>query len=314
MMNTLKMSEVVFEKENHTYKLYGNLLKGVTPIVKWMFPETYSMVPDDVLKRAADYGSLIHSKLELYDSVGINDEECGSLQDYIALKEKYGIKVALSEYLVDDGQNIASSIDKVMEPDSDGLWDIGDVKTTSVIHVNNVRLQLSIYAYLFELDNPSEKVGRLWLFWLPKPQYGVADFMELERIPSEVCKRIIAAYLNGEDSCQFSDLWNIGEVKQEGAVEELPDRLMDIETEIYDLLTKEKEIAARKEELKAMMKADLESSGVRGWKSEHLSIMKKAGGVRQSVDSKKLKESYPEAYLDCLKSTNFKESVEFKLI
>ena len=309
----LVMSPVLFNNEQHTYMLNGHLLKGVTPIVKWMFPDTYLAIPDEVLKKAADYGSLIHGKLELYDSMGINDEECQPLQDYIMLKEKYGIEIHLSEYLVDDGQNIASSIDKVFKKDSDGCWPLADVKTTSQIHVNNVRLQLSIYAYLFEMDNPGEKAGKLFVIWLPKPQYGKADVMELERIPSEVCEKIVKAYLNGEESSQFSDLWNIGKVRKEGDVEELPDKYSPIEAELVELLTKEKEIAARKDELKAFLMEEMSVSGVRGWTTGRLSITKKAGGVRQSVDSKKLKEEHPEVYLDCLKNTNFKESIEFKM-
>lgn len=312
MMN-LVMSPVLFNSEEHSYTLHGHKLKGVTPIVKWMFPDTYANIPDEVLKKAADYGHLIHSKLELYDSMAIDDEECAPLQDYKVLKEKYGIKVYLSEYLVDDGQFIASSIDKVFEPDSDGCWPLADVKTTSAIHVNNVRLQLSIYAWLFEMCNPGQKAGKLFVIWLPKPQYGKADVMELERVPGEVCEKIVKAYLDGEDSSQFSDLWNIGKVKKEGDVEELPDKYSVIEGELLELLKREKEITARKDELKAYLMEEMVANGVRGWTTERLSITKKAGGVRQSVDSKKLKEVYPDAYLDCLKNTNFKESIEFKL-
>lgn len=312
MMN-LVMSPVLFNSEEHSYNLHGHKLKGVTPIVKWMFPDTYANIPDEVLKKAADYGHLIHSKLELYDSMAIDDKECAPLQDYKVLKEKYGIKVYLSEYLVDDGQFIASSIDKVFEPDSDGCWPLADVKTTSAIHVNNVRLQLSIYAWLFEMCNPGQKAGKLFVIWLPKPQYGKADVMELERVPGEICEKIVKAYLDGEDSSQFSGLWNIGKVRKEGDVEELPDKYSPIEEELVELLTKEKEIAARKDELKAFLMEEMSVSGVRGWTTGRLSITKKAGGVRQSVDSKKLKEEHPEVYLDCLKNTNFKESIEFKM-
>lgn len=311
-MKNLVMSPVLFNSEEHTYALHGHKLKGVTPIVKWMFPDTYLAIPDEVLKRAADYGGLIHSKLEMYDSLGIIDEECKPLLDYIKLKERYGIKVHLSEYLVDDGQDIASSIDKVFEPDSDGCWPLADVKTTSAIHVNNVRLQLSIYAYLFELCNPGEKAGKIYVIWLPKPQYGEADVMELERIPSETCKEIVRAYLAGEDSSQFADLWDIGKVKNEGLEEELPDDLKEVGDEIKKLLSKEKEIAARKDELKALLMEKMTEKNVRVWKSVGVTITKKAGGVRQSVDSKKLKEKHPEVYLDVLKTTNFRESIEFK--
>ena len=70
----LPESPVVFEPEHHTYNLNGKLLSGVTAIVKWLFPDTYKDIPEDVLMRAADYGTLIHSKCELADSMGIVDD------------------------------------------------------------------------------------------------------------------------------------------------------------------------------------------------------------------------------------------------
>lgn len=308
----LRQSDVSFDKDDHSYMLYGQKLKGVTPIVRWMFPDTYLAIPDEVLKKAADYGSLIHSKLELYDTAGIKSDDCEPLNDWIALKDKYGIKVHLSEYLVDDGQNIASSIDKVFEPDEEGRWPLADVKTTSQIHVNNVRLQLSIYAYLFELCNPGQQAGRLYVIWLPKPQYGKADVMELERLPADTCKDIIRAYLAGEDSSQFEHLWNIGKVKMEDEAEELPERYKDIETEVLEILEKEKELTERKKELAEFLMCEMVACGARKWTTDRFTITKKAGGVRQSVDSKKLKEEHPDVYAECLKSTNFKESIELK--
>lgn len=308
----LRQSDVTFDRNSHTYLLYGNKLKGVTPIVRWMFPDTYLAIPDEVLAKAAEYGSLIHSKLEMYDSTGIKDDECQPLKDYIDLKEKYGIDVHLSEYLVDDGQNIASSIDKVFERDEKGRWPLADVKTTSQIHVNNVRLQLSIYAYLFELCNPGQEAGRLYVIWLPKPQYGKADVMELERVPSDTCKDIIRAYLKGEDSSQFESLWDIGKVKTEGIEEDLPERYLDVETELRDIMEKEKELAARKTELKEFLMAEMIACGVRKWSTDNMTITKKAGGVKLTVDSKKLKAEYNDAYLACVKTSTFKESIEIK--
>ena len=310
--NVLRQSDVVFEPKSHTYMRYGQPLKGVTPIVKWMFPDTYLGIPDEVLKKAADYGHLIHSKIEMYDQTGIQDEECEPLKDYIALVEKYGMKAFLNEYLVDDGQNIASSIDIVFGQ-KDGGWPLGDIKTTSKIHVNNVRLQLSIYAWLFEMNNPGQKAGKLYVVWLPKPQYGVADLLELERVPSEDCERIVKAYLAGESSDQFQEMWDIGKVRKEGESGELPERYFDVETELIDILEKEKELAERKEELKQFLMCEMTASDARSWSTDRLRITKKAGGVRQSVDSKKLKEEHPDIYVECLKNTNFKECIEVKL-
>lgn len=308
----LKMSDVSFDANTHTYLLYGQPLKGVTPIVKWMFPDTYRGIPDDVLKKAADHGNLIHSKIEMYDTMGIVDDECLPLKDYISLMEKAGMKAHLSEYLVDDGQNIASSIDKVFERDEEGRWPLGDIKTTSQVHIPNVTLQLSIYAWLFEMCNPGQKAGRLYEVWLPKPQYGKADLIEVERIPSDICEKIVKAYLNGEESNQFQDMFNIGKVRK-GSEGELPFDMKDIAEELKDIISKEKELGERKEALKGFLMNEMVSEDVSKWTYGNLTITRKSGGVRQSVDSKKLKEEHPDIYAECVKTTNFKESIELKM-
>ena len=45
MEKVLKQSAVVFNDHEHTYRLGDKVLNGVTPIVKWMFPETYTDIP-----------------------------------------------------------------------------------------------------------------------------------------------------------------------------------------------------------------------------------------------------------------------------
>ena len=37
----LVSSPVVFNEEHHTYTLNGHQLSGVTPIIAWLFPDTY---------------------------------------------------------------------------------------------------------------------------------------------------------------------------------------------------------------------------------------------------------------------------------
>ena len=78
-----------------------------------------------------------------------------------------------------DDEYIASSIDILF----DG-YDLCDVKTSAQLDVNYVSWQLSIYAYLFERQNPTLKAGRLLALWLPKPQYGRPRLVEVPRIPS----------------------------------------------------------------------------------------------------------------------------------
>ena len=80
-----------------------------------------------------------------------------AVDNYAAL----GLPVLASEYLVSDGTDFASMIDKVLRVD-DNTVDLVDLKTTSILHENALKNQLSIYAYLFEKQNPGMKVRNLY--------------------------------------------------------------------------------------------------------------------------------------------------------
>ena len=310
-MAKLNMSGVVFDKTSHSYSLYGNKLCGVTPIVKWVYPDTYKDIPQDILMKAAEHGSLIHSKCELYDNTGITDETCPQLVDYIRLKEENSLTTVCNEYLVDDGQNIASSIDVVFKGKGAKTFDLGDIKTTSSIHVQNVTLQLSIYAMLFERCNPGMKAGKLFVVWLPKAQYGEAKLMELERIPSDMCDAIIQAFLNKEDSTPFRDaLMGNTQVATE---ETLPAEFHDAEEEVIKIEETVKKLKEREEELRAGLLEVMKQKNVKSWKSDRLQLIRKEATVRVTVDSVKLKKAHPDIFAECQKVSKVKESLTIKI-
>ena len=82
----LKKSPVIFDERAHTYTLDGVRLSGVTAIVKWMFPDTYKDIPQSVLEKAAEHGSLIHKKCEQYDNCGFGDD-LPEVKEYVRLKK-----------------------------------------------------------------------------------------------------------------------------------------------------------------------------------------------------------------------------------
>ncbi|WP_315254337.1 hypothetical protein [Segatella oulorum] len=315
-MSNFKQSPVIFDEAAHTYTLNGVRLSGVTAIVKWMFPETYKDIPQSVLEKAAAHGTLVHTKCELYDSLGIGDD-MPEVLDYINLKEEQGLKTLASEYLVDDGAHISSSIDKVFDVDESGCYPLADLKTTSKVHNDNVTLQLSIYAYLFELNNPGLKAGRLMCIWLPKKQYGEAVIIDLRRIPTEGCKEIISAYLAKEDATPYCEKWfgAEGESTEIEPIEEaLPVELKDAEDEIIKIETGVKELEAKKEELKKGLYELMIKNNVKKWQSKRLQLIRKLDGTREMLDSAKVKKNYPEVYQECKKVSAVKGSLTIKVL
>ena len=305
----LPESPVVFEPEHHTYNLNGKMLSGVTAIVKWLFPDTYAGIPEDVLMRAADYGTLIHSKCELADSMGIADDPI--IKEYQRIIKDAGLQVALSEYLVSDEKDIASSIDKVFVDDS-----LGDIKTTSKVHEYNVTVQLSIYAYLYELQT-GRSVNKLYLIWLPKPQYGTAMVKELSRIPADVCKYIIEVYVAGGDplSCITAlSHYITAEPEKKRVNGEIPDAMEKVVDELMMVKQQLDELGEREKELKKQVLEAMQSVGEDTWSNDLIQFTRKAAYERESIDTKALKANEPNIYESYKKVTKVAESMTYKLL
>ena len=305
----LPESPVVFEPEHHTYNLNGKMLSGVTAIVKWLFPDTYAGIPDSVLMQAADYGTLIHSKCELYDSLGIADDPI--VEDYKRIIKDAGLEVALSEYLVSDENNIASSIDKVFKDDS-----LGDIKTTSKIHEVNVTVQLSIYAYLYELQT-GRKANKLYLIWLPKPQYGQPMVKELTRIPADVCKYVVEVYsADGDPLSAISALshYITAEPEKKRVKGEIPDGMQATIEELMMVKQQLDELTEREKELKKQVLTAMQSVGEDSWGNDLIQFSRKAAYERESIDTKALKAKMPEVYDSFKKTTKVAESISYKLL
>ena len=166
----LKKTKVVFDEKNHTYHLGKKELKGITgTLIKKAFPDTYKDIPEAVLKKAAERGSMVHNSFELFCTVFGSDiseypNPTVELLDFNDMLQSYGLTHVESEYLVTDGKNFASAIDGVFA-DGDGNIYLVDYKTTSTLHYDNVSLQLSIYAKWFEKQNPNLQVKEIVCMW-----------------------------------------------------------------------------------------------------------------------------------------------------
>jgi hypothetical protein len=285
------------------------MLSGVTAIVNWLFPDTYAGIPESVLMNAKDYGTLIHSKCELADSMGIADEPI--IKDYQRIIKDAGLQVALSEYLVSDEKDIASSIDKVFVDDS-----LGDIKTTSKVHEYNVTVQLSIYAYLYELQT-GRKANKLYLIWLPKPQYGTAMVKELSRIPADVCKYIIEVYVAGGDPLSAISALShyiTAEPEKKRVIGEIPDGMAKVVDELMMVKQQLDELGEREKELKKQVLEAMQSVGEDTWSNDLIQFTRKAAYERESIDTKALKAKEPNIYESYKKVTKVAESMTYKLL
>lgn len=302
-------SPVLFNPEQHSYHLNGQELSGVTPIVGWLFPETYKGIPQSVLSMAADYGSMVHSKCELADSMDIVDSDI--VKQYRALIEAEGLEVMCSEYLVSDEHRVASAIDKVFADDS-----LGDIKTTSKVHMLNVTVQLSIYAYLYERQT-GRKVNNLYLIWLPKPHYGEPMLRALKRIPSEWCEAAINRYVMGQSNEEsIAELSAMGFVEKtpkkiEGAI---PENVMPLVDELMVIKKQLDVLSDREKELRSLLLAAMNDAGEDKWSNDLIQFSRRAESERVSIDTKALQANEPSIYESYKKVTKVAASLIYKVL
>ena len=305
----LNESPVLFNEEEHTYSLSGHILSGVTPIIAWLFPETYRGIPQSVLDGARERGSLIHKKCELADSMGIVDDSI--VANYKELLEMKGLEPVVSEYLVSDEHRIASCIDKVFADMS-----LGDIKCTSKVHVANVTMQLSIYAWRMEMQNHEVKVNKLYCIWLPKPQYGAPDIIELKRVSADVCREIVEIWAHGGEPMNARALLaGVGfEFERVRMTGDIPDAMDTFVEELINISETKKQLEEREKALKEMFLQAMTETGADKWNSDLIQFSRKAAYERESIDTKGLKAKMPEVYESFKKVTKVAESITYKVL
>lgn len=294
-------SQVIFNQELHTYTLNGVQLQGITGMIgRQLFSNKYANVPQSVLTKAANRGSFIHEVCELTDDLGVFHES-EEAKNYNALKTLYGLRYETSEYLVSDNEHFASCIDKVYR-ESDYEFSLGDIKTTYQLDKEYVRWQLSIYAYLFEMQNPGCKVVRLFAIWL---RGNIHELVEIERVPDNVIVDLMAAEISG---LQFVNPYSV-----HVGSNNLPAKYQEMEQSIIEINEQAKYWADKKKELTEGVMKEMVSAGVYNWIGKSISFTRKKDSIRKDFDKKAFEKDHPDLYKEYLKETPVVGSVTLKV-
>lgn len=297
----LVKSKVRFDEEQHRYFLGEKELSGITgTLIKKAFPDTYKCIPDAVLAKAAERGSVVHQNLELFDTVFNSDVNImhsvlPEVKDYNEMIISYGLHHVDSEYLVTDNENFASAIDKVLA-DNEGNIYLADIKTTATLHYDNVSLQLSIYAKWFEEQNPDLKVKEIVCMWFKN---GQSKFQPLPRVSDEQIDELINAYLADDAEYQYKV--------------EVPEQFSALEQE-YRLITARMDaLKIKQDELKEKIMKMMEDNKQKSVKTQFASYSYVAATTKKTFDTKLFKDTEPEHYEYYLKETTTKPSIRIKL-
>ncbi len=283
----LKDSGVIFDPEQHTYQLNGAYLSGITDLLqRQLFPNEYANIPKVILQQAAAYGTSVHQSCEDFDLQWINDGT-QEVQDYIELCTTHNLTHEASEYTVTDFTNYASNIDKVYRISSN-TFDLADLKTYSMMtpeKLEKARWQLSIYAYLFELQNKDAKVRQLYILHIRNKQKKdgsfdhISQLIPVKRIPSEICKELLDTDLRGE---QFQSPYSI------------PNNILEQEAHICELMETKARVDEELGQIKSKILSEMESRNVKSWLGEKIKFTRKLPTTRTSFNLSLFKADHPD--------------------
>jgi hypothetical protein len=287
--------------EHRYYREDGKELQGVTGILhRRIFMDEYSSVSQEVLNAAAERGSLIHSRIELFDAMGVG-ENMPEVENYKRLCEENGLEWIASEYLVSDNENYASAIDKVYHAKdlADNEVELTDIKTTYRFNREYVAWQLSIYAFFFELMNPNLKVARLSGLWIREDNKrgSIAKYYRIERKPVEKVKELIL--------CDLEDKpFNTSVLPS--YIADNVERLLFLNERINTLTAEKDALVAEIQKKMTESKADSIDSGL-------ILFTRVAAAKCSTFDSKRFKEENEALYNKYLRESVRKESLKLTI-
>ncbi|MDD3038870.1 hypothetical protein [Bacteroides sp.] len=293
-MIELVKSSVVFNEEDHTYFLGDKQLQGITGMIsRQLFPDKYKDIPDFVLKKAAEKGSRIHAQCQFVDSTGFTPESVEA-ENYLRERTNAGYKAFANEYTVSDNEYFASNIDCVWEKDN--RISLGDIKTTYNLDKEYLSWQLSIYAYLFEMQNPLIKVDKLFGIWLRGDK---SELIPIERKQDDEVRKLLECEINGE-MYRSNTLIPVAENQLISA--QLVNTIIDIEEQASYISDVQKEF---REKLKIAMR----ENNVVTFDSGRLRVSYTPASQSNSFDTKKFQAEHSELYAKYLKKATKADSI-----
>ena len=284
---------VRFDAGLHTYTApNGRTLRGITGLLHdKLFPDTYKGVDEETLRKAAERGTAIHRMCEDWDEIGTFMDD-DTLRAYIGGCNDHGLVHHCSEYLVSDMDMYASSIDKVFRVDDETV-DIADIKTTYRLDKEYVSWQLSVYAYLLELQNPHARVRKLLAIHL---RDGKCKVVEVERKSNEDVKKLLY-------SDEVPDLNPYA----------MPMKYRVEEGDIIRYAHLAKYYSDKVAELKERMLADMESAHATRWETERVQVVRREGSRTEKFDAKRFKEEHADMYAEYVTESVTKSSITIKI-
>lgn len=291
-MNLIQ-SPVRFLSETHQY-FYGELeLQGITGMIgRQLFPNKYAAVPEEMLRKAAEKGSNIHTDCQMIDLLGGTPSTQEGVA-YMKLKEQWKLTDLENEYLVSDNEFFATCIDKV-----DQDLNFYDYKTTYALDKDYLSWQLSINKYLFKLQTGLDG-GKLFAIWLRGSE---ATLIPIEEKPLECVIALLEAEKNGVQ-------YNLPQTADDANIA----TLYDLEQSIIEFKHYIESFEEKKKVVLETLTSKMETAGMKKWETGRMTLTRVDPTTKETVDTKKLKEEKPEIFDLYRKISNVKGSIRITL-
>lgn len=318
-MIQLTQSPVNFSENPHGYRLGDKRLSGITSLIHeilqlGVYPDASEYVKTVAIPRAGEYGSSVHKAIETYDEIGIKQtyyegdkfgpfDVSSELDNYI--KHRQGYTPVANEYTVSDNEKWASNIDNVWQKvETQGIW-LVDTKTNNLDYYPGgpdalkeyLSWQLSIYAELFERQNPTLKIEGLACNWLRKEN---AEFWEIERKPSEQVLLLLEATYMIDDFGKFhyfhanaDSLISTALVPQTNNNALISQHLVQLIAQVQRDYEEKKTML---DEMKALLRQKMEENDIKSWESSLFKATIAKDSVSVSFNTTLFKKENPELY------------------
>lgn len=178
--------DLTFIEDTHQYLYKGVLIPSVSEILKYIFPNKYKGVSKETLNKKANYGSVVHKYIELFENGRFEElpqldlYQKLSFKQYCKLVAKNDIKVLEQEKMIHYEDYYAGRFDMIAN--IKGKECLCDIKTTAELDMEYLSWQLSLYEFAY-----GKKFKKLYAIWLPRKELG-----KLVEIPRKTKKEILS--------------------------------------------------------------------------------------------------------------------------
>lgn len=304
---------IEFDESTHTYFVDGDVANiSVTELLaKHGLAPDYSGVNKKSLAYASKRGKEVHKDLEnIFNKKDYTPTTKQGEQFAKWVKENVDCGVGEQMLAYNYKSMIFVGTADVMAIMKDGAYMVGDHKNTSKFHREYVSWQVSLLDY-FARKLGTRNVNGKQIIWKGATKFYCFHYdpkifemrvYELDKVPDREIERLLECEYQGE-------IYTRQELAIDKRFAEKFEKAEQYVLQVQETLRMAEENARKYRE---EMLSYFEQQGIKSWETENIKVTYVPQMERLSVDSKALKEKYPNAYSECQKLNKVKAQLRIK--